>query len=107
MKEDISKHLESSLPFIEQYVETDVLLESSSQHTSYYSYNNQLRYDSSKIKGFKYLDTYRLGVQFKNSHGIWSPVVYISDYKIKTLLNILRYLMMVRMRLEIAYVRIL
>lgn len=83
LKEDISKHLESSLPFIEQYVETDVLLESSSQHTSYYSYNNQLRYDSSKIKGFKYLDTYRLGVQFKNSHGIWSPVVYISDYKIK------------------------
>lgn len=49
---------------------------------SYYGYDNQLKYDSNQIKTFKYLDYYRLGLQFKHETGYWSEAVFVKDYQI-------------------------
>lgn len=47
--------------------------------TGYYPYDNQLKYDSYKIKTFKYLEVYRFGVQFQHVSGKWSEPVWIND----------------------------
>lgn len=45
----------------------------------YYPYDNQLKFDSYKIKTFKYLETYRFGVQFQHISGKWSEPIWIND----------------------------
>ena len=47
----------------------------------FYPYENQLKYNSNKIKIFKYLETYRFGVQFQHNTGKWSEVIWINDVK--------------------------
>lgn len=47
---------------------------------SYYSYEDNLKYNSSQIKSFKYLEHYRLGLQFQHRTGKWSEVVWVGDY---------------------------
>lgn len=47
----------------------------------YYPYENQLKLDSSKIKTFKYLETYRFGVQFQHETGKWSEPIWINDVR--------------------------
>lgn len=54
---------------------------------SYYSYENQLKYSSRKIKTFKYLETYRFGVQFQHKTGKWSEPLWIEDCKINLPIN--------------------
>lgn len=45
-----------------------------------YGYTNQLN-ESNSIRTFKYLETYRFGVQFQDTQGNWSDPVYIGDYQ--------------------------
>ena len=47
-----------------------------------YNYENYLKLGSQNIKGFKYLDTYRFGVQFKDKYGNWSDPIFIKDFQI-------------------------
>lgn len=49
--------------------------------TGYYPYNNQLKLSSSQFKTFKYLETYRLGVQFQHYTGKWSEPIWINDIR--------------------------
>lgn len=49
--------------------------------SGYYPYDNQLKYNSFKIKTFKYLETYRFGVQFQHVSGKWSEPIWINDVK--------------------------
>lgn len=49
---------------------------------SYYDYKFQLNKDSYEITSFKYLDYYRLGVQFQHISGRWSEVIPIKDVRI-------------------------
>ena len=51
----------------------------SSDASGYYSYANQLKYPSNRIRTFKYLETYRFGIQFQHSTGKWSEPVWIND----------------------------
>lgn len=46
-----------------------------------YDYTNQLVNSSNDIKSFKYLETYRLGLQFQDKFGVWSEPVWIGDSK--------------------------
>lgn len=45
----------------------------------YYPYLNQLKYNSQQIKTFKYLETYRVGLQFQYKTGAWSEPIFIGD----------------------------
>ena len=47
--------------------------------SGYYPYNNQLKYNSRQIKTFKYLEYYRMGVQFQHYTGKWSEPIWIND----------------------------
>lgn len=47
----------------------------------YYPYNNQLKYNSHRIKTFKYLETYRFGVQFQHISGKWSEPIWVNDVR--------------------------
>lgn len=49
--------------------------------TGTYPYKNQLQYSSDKIKTFKYLETYRFGVQFQHITGKWSEAIYLKDMR--------------------------
>ena len=49
------------------------------QPLGYYPYDNQLKLNSYKIKTFKYLETYRFGVQFQHVSGKWSEPIWIND----------------------------
>lgn len=51
------------------------------QPLGYYSYDNQLKLNSYKIKTFKYLETYRFGVQFQHTSGKWSEPIWINDVR--------------------------
>lgn len=51
------------------------------QPTGYYPYDNQLKLNSFKIKTFKYLETYRFGVQFQHVTGKWSEPIWINDVR--------------------------
>lgn len=46
-----------------------------------YPYDNQLKLNSYKIKTFKYLETYRFGVQFQHTSGKWSEPIWINDVR--------------------------
>lgn len=48
------------------------------QLKGYYSYSNSLK-TPSKVRGFKYLEWYRFGIQFQNKTGKWSEAVFIND----------------------------
>ncbi len=50
------------------------------EHTSTYDYNSQLDKSSQEIKIFKYLETYRLGLQFQHQTGKWSEPCWLGDY---------------------------
>lgn len=50
--------------------------------SGYYSYKSNLDKKSSDIKIFKYLDTYRFGIQFQHYTGRWSEPVFIGDVRI-------------------------
>lgn len=45
----------------------------------FYLYNNQLSNSSQDIKTFKYLEYYKLGVQFQDIYGNWSQPYFIKD----------------------------
>lgn len=47
----------------------------------YYPYNNQLKLDSDKIKTFKYLEWYRIGIQAQHYTGKWSEPIWIKDIR--------------------------
>lgn len=47
----------------------------------YYPYENQLKSNSLNFKTFKYLETYRLGVQFQHYTGKWSEPIWINDIR--------------------------
>lgn len=47
----------------------------------FYNYTSQLPYNSGVIKGFKYQEYYRFGVQFQYKTGKWSSPVWIADVK--------------------------
>lgn len=47
----------------------------------HYTYENQLKYRSNEIKSFKYLETYRLGLQFQYITGRWSSPVWLGDVR--------------------------
>ena len=53
----------------------------SPQPLGYYPYDNQLKLDSYKIKTFKYLETYRFGVQFQHISGKWSEPIWVNDVR--------------------------
>lgn len=46
-----------------------------------YPYSNQLNLDSYQIKSFKYLETYRFGVQFQHKTGKWSETIWVNDVR--------------------------
>ena len=48
----------------------------------YYNYVNQLKYDSMKIKGFKWNQRYKLGLQFQDRYGHWSSPFYIATKRV-------------------------
>ena len=47
----------------------------------FYSYKNQLNYNSNQIKNFKGGNTYRFAVRFKNNRGEYSSCYWIGDKK--------------------------
>lgn len=47
----------------------------------FYPYSNTLSKSSSDLRTFKYLETYRFGVQFQYKTGKWSEPVWIGDFK--------------------------
>ena len=47
----------------------------------YYAFKSHLNSASSQIKTFKYLETYRLGLQFQHITGKWSDPVWVGDFK--------------------------
>lgn len=47
--------------------------------SGYYPYENQLKKNSQQIKGFKYLEWYRFGLQFQHKTGKWSEPIWIGD----------------------------
>lgn len=49
--------------------------------TSYYGHDNQLTYPVDTIKTFKYLETYRFGLQFQHITGKWSEPVWVGDFR--------------------------
>ncbi len=50
--------------------------------TGQYPYDNQLDGDSNDISYLKYLEWYRLGVQFQDKFGSWSEAVWLMDKRI-------------------------
>ena len=44
-----------------------------------YSYNSNLQYPSSWIKGFKLRELYRVGLQFQNKTNEWSSIIWLED----------------------------
>lgn len=46
---------------------------------TYYKYNLQLHKSSQDVKTFKYGETYRLGLQFQDSNGVWSEPLWVCD----------------------------
>lgn len=46
---------------------------------SYYDYNPHLNLSSQQLKVFKYLETYRLGVQLQNKKGEWTQPIWLKD----------------------------
>lgn len=53
----------------------------SPEPTGYYPYYNSLKQSSADIKTFKYLETYRLGLQFQHYTGKWSEPVWVKDVR--------------------------
>nr|DAO75859.1 MAG TPA: stabilization protein [Crassvirales sp.] len=53
----------------------------SPEPVGYYPYINQLSMNSYQFKTFKYLETYRLGVQFQHYTGKWSEPIWINDVR--------------------------
>ena len=51
------------------------------QATGYYPYKSQLNESSYKFKTFKYLETYRFGIQVQHKTGKWSEPIFIKDAK--------------------------
>lgn len=45
----------------------------------YYDYSSQLDKSSYNIKVFKYLETYRFGIQFQHKTGKWSDPIWVKD----------------------------
>lgn len=45
----------------------------------FYPYENSLQHNSQTLKTFKYLDWYRLGLQFQHKSGKWSEPIFIKD----------------------------
>lgn len=49
--------------------------------TGFYPYDNHLDLNSYQIKTFKYLETYRFGLQFQHITGRWSEPIWVNDAK--------------------------
>lgn len=53
----------------------------------FYPYENTLKYNARELKSFKYLETYRLGVQFQHYSGRWSEPIFINDIRNEVPIN--------------------
>ena len=60
-------------------VDNDIKSISSPVPTGYYPYDNQLQFNSTQFRTFKYLETYRFGIQLQHVTGKWSEPIYICD----------------------------
>ena len=49
-----------------------------------YVYHSQLSHSSDDIKGFKYGETYRLGIQLINEYGREADIIFLGDYEVAT-----------------------
>lgn len=74
--EELRESLKSSTPYyLNESFPQDLYIETS----GYYTYKHFLSKDSGIITSFKAGETYRFGVQFQDSTGRWSEVVYLGD----------------------------
>lgn len=71
---DYFRTLEPEFYNVDKYID-------SPNPSGYYPYDNQLKLSSSQIKTFKYLETYRLGVQFQHYTGKWSEPIWVKDVR--------------------------
>lgn len=60
-------------------VDNDIKSISSPVPVGYYPYDNQLQFNSTQFRTFKYLETYRFGIQLQHVTGKWSEPIYICD----------------------------
>ena len=65
-----------TIHFNTKYISTGII-------SGYYSYDSQLKYNSSEITTFKLGEVYRFGLQFQNIYGRWSEPLWISDTEVQ------------------------
>ncbi len=73
LKDSIKNNHQLSTPKSKTIVTTE--------STGAYPYTNQLKYSAEDITYSKYLEWYRLGVQFQDNTGTWSDAVWLGDYR--------------------------
>ena len=78
---EVRKYFNGKTPTFVSYEYNAVKSLDSPEPAGYYPYNNQLKLNSSQFKTFKYLETYRLGVQFQHYTGKWSEPIWVNDVR--------------------------
>lgn len=79
LNEELKPLLSNNRLWIQSYLrESDINV---GGYDSPYTYNIELNHPSNEIKGFKYLETYRLGIQLQDSYGVWSTVIPLFKYE--------------------------
>ena len=81
---EVRKYFNGKTPTFVSYEYNAVKSLDSPEPAGYYPYDNQLKLNSSQFKTFKYLETYRLGVQFQHYTGKWSEPIWVNDVRNKT-----------------------
>lgn len=64
--------------------ETNCVIEYREDNQEPYVYHSQLSHSSDDIKGFKYGETYRLGIQLINEYGREADIIFLGDYEVTT-----------------------
>lgn len=78
---EVRKYFNGKTPTFVSYEYNAVKSLDSPKPAGYYPYDNQLKLNSSQFKTFKYLETYRLGVQFQHYTGKWSEPIWVNDVR--------------------------
>lgn len=78
---EVRKYFNGKTPIFVSYEYNAVKSLDSPEPAGYYPYDNQLKLNSSQFKTFKYLETYRLGVQFQHYTGKWSEPIWVNDVR--------------------------
>lgn len=78
---EVRKYFNGKTPTFVSYEYNAVKSLDSPEPAGYYPYDNQLKLNSSQFKTFKYLETYRLGVQFQHYTGKWSEPIWVNDVR--------------------------